>query len=288
MTRAQLSESPIKGMTGYGSHNQPAGTWSDDTSMVLCTLQSILEEGFNPLDIMHKFSLWKTEGYMSPHGEVFDIGHTVSEAIDRYLAGEPRNNWGGKKDWQNGNGSLMRMLPVSLFFHRETTGTIVEKSFTASGLTHDHKLAKFCCAWYSLIVKAIIDEYNFVDACKEAAMQMKPYLKSEDEQRFQGLLTLRFMDCKEVDIHSDSYAVHTLEAALFSVASTRTFEEAVLTAVNLGDDTDTVGALAGGLAGLIYGISAIRKDWVEHLAQEPMLQELFHTFTVRVLRDIKA
>ena len=114
--------SPVTGMRAYGTHQQPAGTWSDDTSMTLCALESLSQRGITheeaPEDMMRRFCRWMREGYWTPYGEVFDMGGTTFTALQRYESGEKAENCSGKGEWDNGNGSLMRILPAALFLYR--------------------------------------------------------------------------------------------------------------------------------------------------------------------------
>lgn len=232
------------GMTGYGTHNQPPGTWSDDTSMVLATIDSLCDCGGIDLeDMMGNFASWLFAGDFTPHGKVFDVGNTTREAITRYATtGEII---GGSSEMDNGNGSLMRMLPLA-FVPGITTADV----YAVSGLTHAHELSKACCETYVGIAQLLLSG-------EKIQWRMDNYVRST------------------------GYVLDTLEAALWCVLRTDNYRDCVLTAVNLGGDTDTVAAVAGGLAGIMYGIGGERgipEEWIETLARRELIAELCDKF----------
>lgn len=279
ITREQLSESPLKGMRAYGTHNQPAGTWSDDTSLSLCTISSLMECDFNPSDIMKRFSDWLDHGYMAAHGEAFDIGNAASESIARYKAGKPLNEWGCKSDWQNGNGSLMRILPLSLYTLSEVESSALEKSFVCSSLTHAHIRARLVCAYFTLLIRKLIDGQSLESAMDYANKELDAYIPDKERPHFADILNKSILSKKSEEISSSAYVIHTMETALYCIAHSSSYEEAVLKAVNLGDDTDTSGCITGALAGIIFGKQDIPALWIEHLADLEMLTKLFNRFT---------
>ena len=279
ITREQLSESPVKGMRGHGTHNQPPGTWSDDTSMTLCTISSLLEEGFNEQSIMKLFSEWAEKGYMAAHGKAFDIGNATSEAIDRFKEGKSSSEWGCKNDWQNGNGSLMRILPLSLYTLSETESQALEKSFLCSALTHAHIRAKLCCGYFTLLIRKLINGNCLDDSIDYANKELLPYVPEKEKAHFADLLDKSILNKPLNEISSSGYVIHTMEASLYCIAHSSSYEEAVLMAVNLGDDTDTTACITGALGGILFGRQEIPDSWVEHLAGLSMLEELFNKFT---------
>lgn len=286
--RDTLREDPVMGMRSYGTYNQPAGTWSDDTSMTLSLLES-LTKTLDYKDIMDKFIDWFERGKYTPHGEPFDIGNTTRESLARYKKGVPPLKCGGSKEGDNGNGSLMRILPLVFYLKSLYKGDFQEKEeiFTIihniSSLTHRHKRSLIACGIYLSIawkllegedlegaiglgIYEAIDYYGSLDGFKA---ELKHFLKLEDKN---------FKNLEEKEIKTSGYVVDTLEAAIWSLLNTSDYKTCVLKAVNLGNDTDTVGAVAGGLAGISYGYKTIPSQWKETLVRRQYIEDLSNNF----------
>ena len=229
-------------MIGYGTHYQPSGTWSDDTSMLLATCHSIKECGcVNPEDIMHKFSEWLFDEKYTANGNVFDYGNTTYRAIQRYKDGVPLKKCGERSNLSAGNGSLMRILPLA--FIEDGFSEI----YAVSSLTHASQICIECCMEYIL--------------CLQRA-----------KNRLHITIPMTIRELSRDQVKSSGYVKDTLEAALWCIANTESYENAVLEAVNLGDDTDTIAALTGGLAALQYGFDAIPKGWIDKLANKELIE----------------
>lgn len=245
----------VEEMTGYGSHNQPVGTWSDDSSMTLATCHSI--KGSKCLDyddIMKKFVSWYKDGRYTPDGCVFDIGCTTQEALQNYLSGNKALNCGMESINSNGNGSLMRILPLAF------TVATNEEIANISKLTHAHAISIKACQVYVNVARGLLRGAKVLDILKEYKF-IKPF------DRLNNISHLT-----KDDILSSGYVVHTLEAALWCLLTTNSYEECVLKAVNLGDDTDTTGAVAGGIAGIMYGIEGIPQEWINKIRNRRILE----------------
>ena len=160
-SRIELERNPVTELTGYGTFNLPPGTWSDDTSMTLITLES-LSEKYNPTAIMNSFCKWVFHGYMTPYGKTFSIGKTTLKACENYKVFKDLKRCGQSDERSNGNGSLMRMLPVAIYFAKSEEKEIISKSFEISELTHAHIRSKIACAYFSLIVSKIINGVNLI------------------------------------------------------------------------------------------------------------------------------
>ncbi len=276
MSREQLRKNPVCDMREYGTHKQPKGTWSDDTSMTLCTLASISEKkAIDEEDIMKRFGWWMNGDYMQPHGKLFDIGYTTQNAIWQYLYGD-RYPYGSQDEGSNGNGSLMRIIPVSLYHHFKNEG--IEKRQKdiqdISSLTHAHKRSVIGCGIYDFVLEELIK-----NPCKEAIIiglnNAYAYYKNEKEiKAYNRLFEQGFEHLDESKIKSSGYVVDTLEASIWCLLITKSYEECVLKAVNLGEDTDTVGAVVGGLAGVLYGYASIPQNWLDSLAKREMIEKL--------------
>ena len=248
------------GMTGNGSHNQPKGTWSDDTSLSLCLAEQI-GEGFDLQELADKFYLWRYTGYMTAHDEVFDIGNATSRAIANIKKGMKPTECGGKGEYDNGNGSLMRIAPMVFY------STKYEDVKAVSSITHAHKISVDACYILVKYLEALKEGKDKNDAYKELlALDVSPKVKAILDE------DLAKKDVSE--IKSDGFVLSTLQASLWCFLTTNDFDEAVLKAVNLGDDTDTTGAVTGAIAGLYYGRPLLPEEWVADLAKSDMIESI--------------
>lgn len=269
--RKRLREHPVSGMTGGGGRGFPAGTWSDDSSMTLCALDSLIRCGrFDGTDMMGRFDRWARTGYMTAAGRAFGIGRTTFAAICRFKRGEPASAWGGEREKDNGNGSLMRILPVVLFRFfcgaGESEEEKLETVYQASRLTHAHLCAQTACGIYAFIAWELLREPARQSILRGMEKSAAFYLGHEAYPRFSRLLSGGFSALPEEEIKSGGYVADTLEAAVWCLLNSDTYEDCVLKAVNLGGDTDTVAAVAGGLAGILYGGAALPEAWRAQLA----------------------
>ena len=288
MDRRSIARQPVTKMTGYGTYNMPPGTWTDDGSLTLATLVSIREnKGINPADIMYRFALWLTKGEYTPFGEAFDNGRGTTEAIVRYMNNPDVSTCGGTTVRDNGNGSLMRIIPVCLYcYDQQQAGKLTDADAIAlidrvSGLTHNHMRAKIACGLYYFMIREILNaDGSLIDRLQKgidagAAFYMQDPQYSGEISRYGRLRDLSaFRGIPASEIKSSGYVVDTLEAAVWSLLKTGTFRDALLVAVNLGDDTDTVGAICGGLAGLYYGYDEIPEDWLAAIRRRDWIENL--------------
>ena len=280
-SREKLRENPVDRMLDFGSHDVPKGTWSDDTSMTLCTLNSIAQKGKIDLeDNILEFSKWAEDGYMTPHGEMFDIGRTTLTSLRNYWECKDVYTCGGKSEYDNGNGSLMRIIPVSLFNHLKNLSQkeSIRNVHEVSALTHAHERSLIACGIYDFIVQELIicpEKLSVNTALKKAE---KYYADYEEIKHYKRLFDEKFMDTDICLIKRSGYVVDTLEAAIWCLLNTDSYKECVLKAVNLGEDTDTVAAVAGGLAGILYGYDSIPKEWISTLLKNDMIYKLCKEF----------
>jgi len=277
VSRDKLRLNPIKDMVGYGTHNQPPGTWSDDSSLTLCLAESLCK-GFDIHDIANKFIKWLYEGYWTPYGETFDIGNTTYIAISRLKSGVNPLDAGPKDEFSNGNGSLMRILPLSFYLEKMKKEEQFEITHKVSRITHGHLRSQMACGIYIQIAINLLKEDPPEIAYKKAKEISLDYYSREpyvyELKHFDRILKSDIRKLSINSIKSTGYVIDTLEASLWSFLNSKTFKDAVLTAVNLGGDTDTIGAVTGGLAGIYYGYSAIPKDWVKKIAKVDEIIEL--------------
>ena len=287
-SRERLKQNPVTGMRAYGTHNQPAGSWSDDTTMALCTLES-LAKGVDYDDIMERFYRWVDEGYMTPHGKLFDIGRTTLHALHLYSTGTSALECGGTDIRDNGNGSLMRILPAVFYLRREYGAACMEKPeafaliHNLSRLTHGHPISQIACGLYCDMANELMNGKTIAEAIGHASLIKDSWYGMQEEfspwlPKFDFVNAGILAALPEKAIRSSGYVVDTLQAALWCLITTDSYSQCVLKAVNLGDDTDTVGAVAGGLAGILYGTESIPKDWLDVLAKKEEIVRLCENF----------
>ena len=285
-SREDRKKTPITDMTGYGTYNQPEGTWSDDSSMVLATLASIRDRGrIDYKDIMDRFHNWCMYGAYTPFDEVFDIGIATSRAIMKYSNGAKPLESGGKTEWDNGNGSLMRILPICLYIFEEQSKSnlsdneAIDIIHNCSALTHAHLRSKMACGIYYFLVKAVIEiDGEITERLQIGIDNAFRYYRlntGEEISSYNRIISLlEFKDTPEENIKSTGYVVDTLEAALWCLLNTSSYSEAILKAVNLGNDTDTIAAVTGGLAGIFYGYENIPDKWKSKIQRKDLIESL--------------
>jgi ADP-ribosyl-[dinitrogen reductase] hydrolase len=257
---------PVTGMVGGGPFRLEPGQWTDDTSMALCLAESLIEEqGFDPGDQMSCYVRWWRQGHLSSTGACFDIGGTVSSALSRFeVTGEPFS--GSTDPHSAGNGSIMRLAPVPLFFASNPEKAIA-MSAESSRTTHGTETAVDACRYLGALIVGALQ-----GASKNSLLsdRFTPAPGSWDAhplcQQIDVIAGGSFKDKEPPEIRGSGYVVESLEAALWAFHNSSTFEEGCLLAVNLGDDADTTGAVYGQLAGTYYGVKAIPEDWRETIA----------------------
>lgn len=287
-SRRTLQAEPVTGMRSFGSWNQPAGTWSDDTSMTVAAMESISRLGrIDYEDIMKNFLNWYLHDSFTATGERFDIGNTTRAALVRYSRKIlPATKCGATDENSNGNGSLMRILPATMYLFA-TRGKIAADELKIihefSALTHGHIISQISCGIYSLIAAQILNGKNFSEAFAHGMDDAKNfYGTNETFDNFARLCDENFAALPAEKISSSGYVLHTLEAALWCLFNTDDYKSLALKAVNLGGDTDTVGAVAGGLAGILYGVESIPNDWLETLKRRDYLEKICDDFAATI------
>ncbi len=321
--REALDVMPVTGMRANGTHGQPAGTWSDDTSMTLAAMESIARLGdVDYDDIMKNFVRWETEAAFTATDETFDVGGATSKALRRFREGVSALECGGTGEHDNGNGGLMRILPfcayiVAMCGWDEWFSAL--DLVDASSLTHAHPRSLVACRIYAVVACSLfyVSRGYEVHECIEAALDDAKweFMDDDDYKAFTEKTGWEFYspeggeftaepddsiparcvrEAKETysrllafaadnlpprdEIRSSGYVVDTLEAAIWCLLSTDDYRSAVLEAVNLGSDTDTTAAVAGGLAGLAYGMDAIPEEWLAALKKRDEIEKLCRDF----------
>ena len=279
--RRQLACQPIRDMEGFGIHQVPAGTWSDDTSMEIALLQSLIDKGrFDLEDIMENFYKWWKYNEFTATGRTFDIGITCSEAISSYVSGKNPSECGGKDEYSNGNGSLMRILPVAYVCRNNAIvgNDRYELVRKVSSLTHAHEISVFGCFFYVNFICHLLNGDDVMVAYRETQQEDYSMFSDSTRKAYRRVLVDNIADYNEDEISSSGYVLSSLEASLWCLLTTGSYEEAVLKAVNLGNDTDTIGAITGSMAGVYYGYDAIPHEWIEKLQRSDYILNLCDQF----------
>ncbi|GAA3968435.1 ADP-ribosylglycohydrolase family protein [Hymenobacter antarcticus] len=284
--RAARLKDPVTGMRAFGTHQQPAGTWSDDSSLTFCLAETLARAGGMPDlgDFARRSINWLYQSYWTATGETFDVGNATRTAIDRLQRGITPTSAGPNSEFDNGNGALMRILP--LVFHEtwqaEKLDLDVAWALTeaVASVTHGHARSTLGCFLYLLVARGLLAGNVPAGAYAQMCQQAKPWLAAGSipavvqDIHYARVLNGALPELSADEIKSSGYVVHTLEAALWCLLTHNDYAATVLAAVNLGEDTDTTGAVAGGLAGLAYGEAGIPAEWLAVLARRADIEEL--------------
>ena len=277
-SREKIKQNPCVDMIGHGTFNVEAGCWSDDSSMTLATLDS-LQNGYNPIDIMNKFIDWYKKDAYTPFGEVFDMGMATGDAMDNYLHTKDITTCGLTSEYSNGNGSLMRILPICIYavLQQLPVDEAIQMVHEVSSLTHAHMRSKIACGIYYFLVKAIIEHNDSLPILLQKGITnaFNYYQENDELQHYMRIQYLNiFQQLPESTIKSGGYVVESLEASIYCLLNNNTYKDTVLHAVNLGFDTDTTAAIAGGLAGLYYTYENIPQTWLDTIKKREYIEQL--------------
>lgn len=282
--RKTLIQNPVIDMKSGGTYNKPVGTWSDDTSMTLCLVDSLSRE-IDYKDIMVNLMKWMNTSEYTATGEVFDMESETRKALMRFERGIPPLECGSQSEFANSNGSLMRILPI-VFYLQSTYGSgfqQIDQAFemihNISALTHAHKRSQIACGIYISVASMLMDGTDLKFAAKLGIEKAMDYYRKKGDfahelKFFKWLSREDFINIPVENIKNTGYVVDTLEAGLWCLLTTTTYKECVLKAVNLGEDTNTVATVAGGLGGLYYGYEEIPKAWVDQIARRDYIENL--------------
>ncbi|RRT93736.1 MULTISPECIES: ADP-ribosylglycohydrolase family protein [Empedobacter] len=270
-SRQYLQQNPVTDMMGYGTYNMPPGTFSDDSSMMFCLAESLCN-GYNVNDIAEKFQMWMHEGYWTADGEVFDVGISTRKAINRLRVVKNPIEAGSTSESDNGNGSLMRILPLAIFTKDLSIDERCEIVKEVSSITHAHNRSVLACIYYIEFALNVLDAENLEEAYLNTNFWLKLFLEENEIYKneftyFERILSGKLIDLKEDEIKSTGYVMDSLEASIWCLLHTSSYKDCVLKAVNLGHDTDTIACIAGGIAGIYYDAETIPTNWIEQLAR---------------------
>lgn len=277
-SRETVAKKPVANMTGFGTYNLPPGTFSDDSSLTFCLAEALTHD-FDLQKIGNNFIAWLYDNYWTAAGNVFDVGNATRQAIKRLQMGCNPEAAGGIEVSCNGNGSLMRILPLLVYIKDKQIADRYQITKQVSSITHGHICSIIACFYYLEFARHIIKGLDKFTIYRNLQTDFPHYLHSlsidqNEIQVFDRLLKGNITDLTDKEIFSSGYVLHTLEASIWCLLTTHDYKTATLKAVNLGEDTDTTGAVTGGLAGLLYGFQTIPPGWLRQLAREEDIKDL--------------
>ena len=267
------SFAPVTDMVGGGPFGLEPGQWTDDTSMAMCLAESLLHrDGFNAVDQMNRYLNWYHHGYWSSTGECFDIGNTTREALDDYF--ESKNPFSGPTHSHSaGNGSLMRLAPVAMFFHG-VSAALVHHAGESSRTTHGATEAVESCRLFAQMLSDALAGRSR----EEILAGPRTDLTTANVIALSGG---EYTNKPSSAIVGSGYCIASLEAALWCFKHTDSFAAAVLAAANLGDDADTTAAIAGQIAGAFHGVEGIPGAWLERLTRAHEIDDIARRIFLR-------
>lgn len=279
--REELLKNPVLEMIDSPDLGLPAGSWSDDTAMEIATIDSLIHKKcFDYKDIMDRWVKWISESEYTPTGVTFDIGRTCLKAIKRYCNGTAPLRCGSTSTNENGNGSLMRILPVALYAYTRNLDDIFIQRLTdeMSSLTHAHEVSRLGCYIYVRFIICLLKGYTKEEVYK--------YIQSLDYSSYSlnsinlytRILNATIKDQAIDSIKSTGYIVDTLECALWIFMNAMDYKESIIASTNIGGDTDTIGAIVGSMSGIYYGFESIPSKWLDKLQRKEYLVELTSKF----------
>lgn len=243
---------PITNMVGGGPFNLLPGQWTDDTSMALCLAHSLIhKKGFDPVDQMNRYCNWYQYGYMSSTGECFDIGATVATALNSYMkTGNPFS--GSIDERSSGNGSLMRLAPIAIFY-RDNPAELIRYAGESSRTTHGSAECIDACKYFASLLVTAMSASN-----KE---ELRNTFYQPTTSKVSSIASGLYLEKSYEQLTGSGYVIESLESALWCFHKANSFEEAILLAANIGNDADTTAAICGQVAGAFYGSNNIPKMW---------------------------
>jgi len=286
-SRNYLRQNPVKDFIGFGTHNQPEGTFSDDSSLTFCLAEALTRD-FNLQTIGNNFLNWAYNAYWTATDEVFDIGIATGKAIENLAKGVNPEKAGGTGKNDNGNGSLMRISPLVFYVCKMPIKDRYEIVKKVSSITHRHIRSVISCFYYIEFMIELLNGSELLDTYKKLKKEIPQFLKKlsivqSEIDCFERLLQHDIYELPEKEIKSGGYVLDTLEAGIWCLLTTNSFKDAVLKAVNLGDDTDTTGCVTGGIAGLFYGWKNIPDKWIKKLSRKKDIESLAERLNDKIL-----
>ncbi len=282
-SRQERDADPIKELRAYGTYHQPFGSWSDDTSLTLCLIDAMLKDDIigelkkNMIDCYKK-------GIFTPRGQLFDIGISTSNAINNMIRGINPIECGGIEENDNGNGSLMRVLPLAFVRDNYSNQEYVRLIEDVSSVTHGHDRSKLACVIYVLFASNLyrgLEKDEALDSVIRMFIDEYGERYKDEIKHYRFILDKSIISADRTQIKSTGYVVDTLEAVIWAFFNSKTYKETVLRAVNLGGDTDTIAAIAGGIAGIYYGFIGVPEKWIQNISGKEQIASLCDDFIGR-------
>ena len=279
-TRKELEDNPIEDMTGFGTHYKPSGTWSDDSSLILAQMDGLTYPANRKL-IAQNFVDWKFKNKYC-QDSIFDIGNTTSRAIAQINFDIFNNKFDDDKEYctedsSSGNGALMRIFPIVFICVNNSLNFEERKNiiYNMASLTHGSNISKIVCLVYIEILYYILLGHDIISSINIVKNELSTY----DTSFIKNIFNKKFLKTNKKHIRSDGYCLHTLEAAIWCVYNSSSYKEAVLKAVNLGDDTDTTACVAGAMAALYF--DEIDIYWKQQIYKADIIDDVISKFCVQ-------
>ncbi|MCO5229920.1 MAG: ADP-ribosylglycohydrolase family protein [Chitinophagales bacterium] len=290
-SRQEMIENPATDMKGYGTYHLPPGTWSDDSSLTFCLAESIAS-GFNLVTTAENFIKWRDEAYWTADNCVFDIGNTTNNAISQLKSILSKENAEieleqlkiNAEEYDNGNGSLMRIIPLLFYIYGKNIHEQFDLIWKVSALTHKHIRAAMSCLIYlkcaEYILNGIEKETAYLKT-KEDILNFWNEINFPNSERkhFEKIIQNDIRDTSKEDLKSGGYVIEVLESSFWFFLEEDSYENTILSIINLGHDTDTSAAIVGGLAGLYYGIDKIPINWIKQITRKNDIENLAERLT---------
>lgn len=298
-TRERMLQHPATDMVGFGTYNQPPGTWSDDSSLTFCLAEALADSEYSLASIASNFVKWKMNAWWTARHELFDIGITTSHAISRLsdiLENQDFKELEKLKysgdEYDNGNGSLMRILPLVFYIKGMKPVDQFDIIRDVSALTHRHIRAAMSCFIYLKIAEYILEKHDKAEAYEQARKSVLELWEEIDfpeveRNHFQRVIQRDIRDTPIEHLKSGGYVIEVLESAIWFFMKRENYKDTVLDIINIGHDTDTSAAIAGGLAGLYYGFNAIPTHWVDQIARKEDIDDLAKRLSEKLCDSIK-
>ena len=287
ISHKEIKKDPVISMRGHGTYNKPAGTWSDDTSLTIATMESIARlKKIDYADIMNNFVKWYDKGDFTVDG-LFDVGSTTRKGINNFKDGAPATESGPDDEYSNGNGSLMRIMPIALYLHNlhgnNFTAEDMDIIHNVSALTHGHEISQMACGIYCLIAAELLEGKSIKEAVATGLSKGKAYYENDEDfakhmKHFARLYDDDFAQLPEEEIRSGGYVIESIEASIWCLLNTNDFKSLILKAVNLGHDTDTTAAISAGLGTLVYNVEDLPAEWIAKLRKKEYLEGIEEAF----------
>jgi len=295
-SRRSLQKDPVINMRSYGTYNQPAGTWSDDSSLSFCLAESLCD-GYDLKNIAQKFVAWTHSKIWTPHGDVFDIGIQTSSSIrklatildnEEYDTLSDLKNTGDERT--NGNGSLMRIIPLLFFIKGKNIKNQFKSVWEVSALTHPHFRSALSCLIHLKFAEHISNGSSIEKAYSKMKTDINQFCIDEDFPKYEMNHFDRLLnnDIKKLtldSINSSGYVIDTLEASFWCLLNSNSYVSSVLKAINLGHDTDTTACVVGGIAGMYYGLEEVPEIWINRITRIKDIKELASKFENSLIKE---